>query len=144
MYFNEGLKPKEIAQKLGISVNTVYKAISKYRAFVKNLDQPLPQSGNEQPSNDSLQLTDNNYSLNAYSVFNVKLSIITNSPLPVISNSEPNDTIDKSEVVKELRGLGSYSASLLLKSRSLKKEAVVCLVLGVIMRRRMIIHITSQ
>lgn len=31
LYFNEGLKPKEIAQKLGISVNTVYKAISKYR-----------------------------------------------------------------------------------------------------------------
>ncbi len=39
LYFNEGLKPKEIAQKLGISVNTVYKAISKYRAFAKNSDQ---------------------------------------------------------------------------------------------------------
>ncbi|BDR91351.1 helix-turn-helix domain-containing protein [Vulcanisaeta souniana] len=122
LYFNEGLKPKEIAQKLGISVNTVYKAISKYRAFVKNLDQPLPQSGNEQPSNDSLQLTDNNYSLNAYSVFNVKLSIITNSPLPVISNSEPNDTIDKSEVVKELRGLRELLGKLIAKVEELEKR----------------------
>ncbi len=35
LYFEEGLKPKEIAQRLGISVNTVYKAISKYRALRK-------------------------------------------------------------------------------------------------------------
>ncbi len=34
LYFQEGLKPKEISKRLNISVNTVYKAISKYRKYL--------------------------------------------------------------------------------------------------------------
>ncbi len=122
LYFNEGLKPKEISQKLGISVNTVYKAISKYRAFVKNLDQSSPQSDNEQPSNDLSQSMDNKYSLNAYSVFNVRFSIITNSPLPIISNANTNDTIERNEVVKELRELRELLGKLISKVEEIEKR----------------------
>ncbi len=32
--YMRGMKPREIAQRLGISINTVYKAISKYRKYV--------------------------------------------------------------------------------------------------------------
>ena len=36
LYFKQGLKPREIAQRLGISINTVYKAISKYKSAMAN------------------------------------------------------------------------------------------------------------
>ncbi|WP_054849775.1 sigma factor-like helix-turn-helix DNA-binding protein [Vulcanisaeta sp. JCM 14467] len=90
LYFNEGLKPKEIAQKLGISVNTVYKAISKYRAFTKNMDQVISQASNDkqvsrmdtQVSNNNL-ISNNSYLLGGYGgIFNVSLSIIAGMPEP--------------------------------------------------------------
>ncbi|MEL9990966.1 MAG: sigma factor-like helix-turn-helix DNA-binding protein [Thermoproteus sp.] len=33
--YNNGLKPREIANKLGISINTVYKALSKHRRIAE-------------------------------------------------------------------------------------------------------------
>ncbi len=36
LYYRQGLKPREIAQRLGISINTVYKALSKYRAYSRD------------------------------------------------------------------------------------------------------------
>ncbi len=32
--YSRGMKPREIARALGISINTVYKAISKYRKYL--------------------------------------------------------------------------------------------------------------
>jgi len=48
LYFEQGLKPKEIASKLGISVNTVYKAISKYRNHRRNNVDHEDNSTNDQ------------------------------------------------------------------------------------------------
>jgi len=39
LYFEQGKKPKEIAELLGLSINTVYKAISKYRSYIKELER---------------------------------------------------------------------------------------------------------
>ncbi len=52
LYFEQGLKPQEIARRLNISVNTVYKAISKYRSYLKELSQTQQSSirGEEQTS----------------------------------------------------------------------------------------------
>ncbi|GGP20261.1 hypothetical protein GCM10007981_07620 [Thermocladium modestius] len=47
MYFKQGMKPREIAERLGISVNTVYKAISKYKA-VHGEQQAEPETQVEQ------------------------------------------------------------------------------------------------
>ncbi|KUO84783.1 MAG: helix-turn-helix domain-containing protein [Caldivirga sp.] len=35
LYYRQGLRPREIAQRLGISINTVYKALSKYRSQLR-------------------------------------------------------------------------------------------------------------
>ncbi len=39
LYFEQGKKPKEIAELLGLSINTVYKAISKYRSYIRELEK---------------------------------------------------------------------------------------------------------
>ncbi len=39
LYFEHGKKPKEIAELLGLSINTVYKAISKYRSYIRELEK---------------------------------------------------------------------------------------------------------
>ncbi|NPA69992.1 MAG: sigma-70 family RNA polymerase sigma factor [Crenarchaeota archaeon] len=39
LYFEHGKKPKEIAELLGLSINTVYKAISKYRSYMRELER---------------------------------------------------------------------------------------------------------
>mgnify|MGYP001626345354 CR=1 FL=1 len=65
MYFRQGMKPRDIADKLGISVNTVYKAISKYKAvygdkWVEEQEEPAsPASStvNEQISESKPPLT---------------------------------------------------------------------------------------
>jgi len=50
LYFEQGKKPKEIAEILGLSINTVYKAISKYRsAFLK--DQNSRNNNNNREGN---------------------------------------------------------------------------------------------
>lgn len=36
LYYRQGLRPREIAQRLGISINTVYKALSKYRSYMRD------------------------------------------------------------------------------------------------------------
>ncbi|MFP3302636.1 MAG: helix-turn-helix domain-containing protein [Caldivirga sp.] len=36
LYYRQGLRPREIAQRLGISINTVYKALSKYRSQLRD------------------------------------------------------------------------------------------------------------
>jgi len=36
--YNNGLRPRDIANRLGISINTVYKALSKYRRFSESQD----------------------------------------------------------------------------------------------------------
>lgn len=39
LYFEHGLKPRQIAEKLKISINTVYKALSKYRnLYLKSVE----------------------------------------------------------------------------------------------------------
>ncbi len=39
LYFEHGLKPRQIAEKLKISINTVYKALSKYRnLYLKSIE----------------------------------------------------------------------------------------------------------
>jgi len=49
LYFEQGLKPQEIAKRLNISINTVYKAISKYRNYLKETSkQSQPQIQTEQ------------------------------------------------------------------------------------------------
>ncbi len=38
--YSRGLKPREIAERLGISINTVYKALSKARRYMQIVDAP--------------------------------------------------------------------------------------------------------
>ncbi|ABW02458.1 helix-turn-helix domain-containing protein [Caldivirga maquilingensis] len=56
LYYRQGLKPREIAQRLGISINTVYKALSKYRAYSRDNVSVVekPQESTE-PSNNNMQ-----------------------------------------------------------------------------------------
>ncbi len=50
MYFRQGVKPREIAERLGISVNTVYKAISKYKAVHGEQAEPEVHGEQREPS----------------------------------------------------------------------------------------------
>ena len=120
LYFNEGLKPKEIAQKLGISVNTVYKAISKYRAFTRNVDQSQGQvSNNGQVSGDSHPLS--NYG----NVFNVSLSIITNAVQPqLLSDHYPRGDDYQGELIKELKLLRELIGKLIEKVEELERRGL--------------------
>ncbi|ADY00414.1 bacterio-opsin activator, HTH domain protein [Vulcanisaeta moutnovskia 768-28] len=123
LYFNEGLKPKEIAQKLGISVNTVYKAISKYRAFAKSLDQASAQLNDDKQIN--TQVDNNAYALNNYSsVFNVSLSIITGSPIQPLKNDYSYESAYQGELIKELKSLRELIGKLIEKVEELEKRGV--------------------
>jgi predicted DNA-binding transcriptional regulator AlpA len=42
--YARGLRPREIAERLGISINTVYKALSKARKVVAIADTPSPET----------------------------------------------------------------------------------------------------
>jgi len=64
MHFKQGMKPRDIADKLGISVNTVYKAISKYKAvygdkWVEEEEEPSPPAPStvNEPISDKPPLT---------------------------------------------------------------------------------------
>ncbi|MFB6490216.1 MAG: helix-turn-helix domain-containing protein [Thermoproteus sp. AZ2] len=49
--YNSGLRPREIANRLGISINTVYKALSKYRRISEAEASPpttAPADGGDQ------------------------------------------------------------------------------------------------
>ncbi|MGC9118296.1 MAG: hypothetical protein ACP5I3_04805 [Thermoproteus sp.] len=45
--YNSGLRPRDIANKLGISINTVYKALSKHRRLA---EAPGPEDGEQRLS----------------------------------------------------------------------------------------------
>ncbi|WP_054857607.1 helix-turn-helix domain-containing protein [Vulcanisaeta sp. JCM 16159] len=123
LYFNEGLKPKEIAQKLGISVNTVYKAISKYRAFTKNVDQSLNQVGNDRQMSNSPQVSDSPYVLSNYGgIFNVSLSIISGLPVPQSKNDFLYEDTYQGELIKELKSLKELIGKLIEKVEELEKK----------------------
>jgi hypothetical protein len=42
--YARGLRPREIAERLGISINTVYKALSKARKLAAVADKPSPET----------------------------------------------------------------------------------------------------
>jgi hypothetical protein len=42
--YARGLRPREIAERLGISINTVYKALSKARKLAAIADKPSPET----------------------------------------------------------------------------------------------------
>jgi len=42
--YSRGLKPREIAERLGISINTVYKALSKARRSMETVDMPSAET----------------------------------------------------------------------------------------------------
>lgn len=48
--YNNGLRPRDIANRLGISINTVYKALSKYRRFSESQDGGDDEGGFPQQS----------------------------------------------------------------------------------------------
>ena len=48
--YNNGLRPRDIANRLGISINTVYKALSKYRRFSEPQDGGDDEGGIPQQS----------------------------------------------------------------------------------------------
>ncbi len=48
--YSNGLKPREIANKLGISINTVYKALSKHRRLVESSPQAAEDPTPDEPS----------------------------------------------------------------------------------------------
>ncbi|ADN51125.1 helix-turn-helix domain-containing protein [Vulcanisaeta distributa] len=127
LYFNEGLKPKEIAQKLGISVNTVYKAISKYRAFTKNIDQALNQLNDDKQLNKvDTQMNNNNssYLLGGYgNILNVSLSIITGMPDPQLRNDYLYESAYQGELIKELKSLKELIGKLIEKVEELEKRS---------------------
>ena len=125
LYFNEGLKPKEIAQKLGISVNTVYKAISKYRAFTKNTDQALSQpSDDKQPNKIDTQVSNNSYLLGSYGgLFNVSLSIITGVPESQPKSEYSYENAYQGELIKELKSLKELIGKLIEKVEELEKRS---------------------
>lgn len=107
LYFNDKLKPKEIAQKLGISVNTVYKAISKYRALLKNVEQDgtVEDNGNNTEFNNNEILSPSSYSIN--------LSVIMGQPIqPLINEATPTNDIN---VITELRELRKLIEELLVR-----------------------------
>ncbi|MFB6470175.1 MAG: helix-turn-helix domain-containing protein [Vulcanisaeta sp. AZ3] len=124
LYFNDGLKPKEIAQKLGISVNTVYKAISKYRTFTKNTDKSISRTHDEQKDNDTQSNGNfNNLTMDNY-VFNVRLSIITGTQ----QTSSTNDYLDmayQEELIKELKMLRELVGKLVEKVEELERRSNV-------------------
>ncbi len=120
LYFNEGLKPKEIAQKLGISVNTVYKAISKYRAFAKNVDQ---ESNGDQAINNALGKDNMDVLFPENYVFNVKLSIITTQPLS-LKNNEPPEGMYQGELINEIRALRELVSKLVEKVEELERRSI--------------------
>ena len=124
LYFNEGLKPKEIAQKLGISVNTVYKAISKYRAFTKNMYQAISQASNDkQVSRMDTQVSNNSYLLSSYgNIFNVSLSIIAGMPEPQSRGDYSYDNAYPGELIKELKSLKELIGKLIEKVEELEKR----------------------
>ena len=124
LYFNEGLKPKEIAQKLGISVNTVYKAISKYRSFTKNMDQAQSQLNDDKQQNKVDTQVNNSYLLNGYGgVFNVSLSIITGIPEPQPRNDYSYESAYQGELIKELKSLKELIGKLIEKVEELEKRS---------------------
>ena len=126
LYFNDGLKPKEIAQKLGISVNTVYKAISKYRALViRGNGQGQAVIGSTRgPSDANNKYSDNPLLSNNYGsyIFSINLSIIT-SPVPNMVNNNNNhpDLSYQNELLKELRELREMINKLTEKLEELKR-----------------------
>jgi len=58
LYFEQGKKPKEIAELLGLSINTVYKAISKYRSYIRELEKEREEKERkkEEPSSKDCSL----------------------------------------------------------------------------------------
>ncbi len=51
LYFEQGKKPKEIAETLGLSINTVYKAISKYRSYMREISRIISQNNDKDKNN---------------------------------------------------------------------------------------------
>jgi hypothetical protein len=79
--YSRGLRPREIAEKLGISINTVYKALSKARRYMEVVE--APSAG-----------TSHYYAFNA-SVYTYPTGPVA-SPMSVV--------VDKAVVVQDLYG----------------------------------------
>lgn len=79
--YSRGLRPREIAEKLGISINTVYKALSKARRYMEVVE--APSAG-----------TSHYYAFNA-SVYTYPTGPVA-SPVSVV--------VDKAVVVQDLYG----------------------------------------
>jgi len=60
LYFEKGLRPQEIAKQLGLSINTVYKAISKYRSYLKELEKQKVENLNQTEQIQNKQQDDTN------------------------------------------------------------------------------------
>lgn len=101
LYYRQGLKPRDIAQKLGISINTVYKALSKYRAAMLR-DSDGKEAAVNMPQ-DMGQITSGPlYSLTLS--FSVNIADNSMPNLPQVDIGKVIDAVDRVyEEVKELK-----------------------------------------
>ncbi|MFP3238372.1 MAG: helix-turn-helix domain-containing protein [Caldivirga sp.] len=93
LYYRQGLRPREIAQRLGISINTVYKALSKYRSQLRdnlniNGQAESPLGGKEdyvQPQGGQASIT----------LVNLSFTVNTTQPIQpsVVNLSEVNELL---------------------------------------------------
>ena len=116
LYYRQGLKPREIAQRLGISINTVYKALSKYRAYSRDnvSDVEKPQESTR-PNNTSMQQP-----LSAASI-NLSFTVSINQP-PSAGYLELNTVSETlNSLMREIKLIKDDYAQLINAIMDLKK-----------------------
>ncbi|WP_069808018.1 helix-turn-helix domain-containing protein [Vulcanisaeta thermophila] len=118
LYFNEKLKPKEIAQKLGISVNTVYKAISKYRSLFRTIDDNQPNNTINNTNGDG-----ESSDYNGAFTYSINFSVIMNQQ-PTGGVVVRGYGVNEEELLNELRELRKLVEELL--ARISKMESLGC------------------
>lgn len=95
--YNSGLRPREIANRLGISINTVYKALSKYRR-ISEAEAPPPIAA---PTDGGGQGQDSN----GPSYYAATVALYSSSVLYAHVPQPPIDYQELSALVKRLEDL---------------------------------------
>lgn len=129
LYYEYGLKPREIAEKLKISINTVYKALSKYRNYVKEKGLELPENEYVITKENVVDLNQNNQKI---SVSRIDFSINIQLPNYLLEsslhkNSHINNNIINSYqehvklLVDELKNLKNIIQELIIQFQKLQE-----------------------
>ncbi|WP_291767207.1 helix-turn-helix domain-containing protein [Caldivirga sp. UBA161] len=115
LYYRQGLKPREIAQRLGISINTVYKALSKYRAYSRD------NVSNVEKVQESTKSSDANAQPPAAALINLSFTVSINQP-PSASNLELSSVSEVlNSLMSEIKLIKDNYAQLINAIMDLKK-----------------------